>query len=77
MSGITDLPTLLREMRPVLRPDEFCFCILPGGDPAACLAVNPLGIFREAEGLSLILPRETAETAGLATLTKLLNLLVG
>jgi uncharacterized protein len=66
MSGIMDLATLLREMRPALHPDEFCFCTLPGDDLAACLVLNPLGLFREAEGLSLILSRETAEQAGLA-----------
>ncbi|HEV7255610.1 MAG TPA: ACT domain-containing protein [Mesorhizobium sp.] len=66
MSGVTNLLTLLRNMRPVLHPDEFCFCTLPGDDLAACLALNPLGVFREAEGLSLILSRKTAEHAGLA-----------
>lgn len=66
MSGITDLAILLREMRPVLQPEEFCFCTHPGGDLAACLALDPLGLFREAEGWSLILSRETAERAGLA-----------
>jgi hypothetical protein len=63
MPGETDLPTLLKTMR-AARRGEYAFCLV---DDAAlrALPVPPLGTFREAEGLTVILPREAAEAAGL------------
>jgi hypothetical protein len=64
MTGETDLTTLVRSMRPTLRPGVFVFATLlePEAIPAG---LSPLMTFREVEGLTLILPRETAESAGL------------
>jgi hypothetical protein len=64
MPGETDLPTLLASMRPARR-GEYAFCLLDEATFRA-LPVPPLGLFREAEGLTAILPREAAEAAGLA-----------
>ncbi|MBP1857513.1 ACT domain-containing protein [Rhizobium herbae] len=64
MSGITDLGVLLREMRPGLRPGEYVYCSVPVND-AGWLSLQPLGFFREDEGLTLILAKETADKAGL------------
>ncbi|MCV9961101.1 ACT domain-containing protein [Pararhizobium sp. BT-229] len=64
MTGIVDLDVLLREMRPDLRPDEYVYCSVPTGD-VAWLSLSPLGFFREDEGLTLILERETADKARL------------
>jgi hypothetical protein len=65
MAGIDDLQQLLAHMEPELREGEFVFCGL-AKEPIADLAgLDPIGMFREAEGLTLILPRETAEREGL------------
>lgn len=66
MSGETNLRLLLSDMRPVLQPGIFVFCTLPAGDvPPAGL--DPLMIFREAEGRTLILSEAEASGAGLAS----------
>nr|WP_294980971.1 ACT domain-containing protein [uncultured Pseudomonas sp.] len=64
MAGETSLAALLRGMTPVLNDGEYVFCTLPDGQWPA--GVQPLGSFREREGLTLILPRAEAEGAGLA-----------
>jgi uncharacterized protein len=63
MSGETSLPTLLRQMNPVLNPGDYVFCCL--GDIAQLQGLQPLGSFREREGLTAILAREQAERLGL------------
>ncbi len=66
MTGIEDLQQLLANMEPELHDGEFVFCTVAKGNIADHARLNPLGMFREAEGLTLILPRETAEREGLA-----------
>ena len=61
MSGETNLARLLATMRPALQPGEYVFCTA-GPDAAVSGA---LGWFREAEGVSLILPRAEADAQGL------------
>jgi hypothetical protein len=48
-------------MAPDLRPGEYVFCAAGDRDWAA---LEPLAMFREAEGVSLILERGAAEAAG-------------
>jgi len=61
--AIRDLKTLLRSLEPVLHPGTVVFvCVADDfetGHPGV------LGYFREAEGLSLILPEAEARAAGL------------
>jgi len=64
MAGETSLTALLRGMTPVLNDGEYVFCTLPNGRLPDGL--QPLGSFHEREGLTLILPRAEAESAGLA-----------
>ena len=64
MSGITDLKTLLREMRPDLRPGDYVYCSVPAQE-TAWRSLEPLGFFREDEGLTLILEKTAADKAGL------------
>lgn len=64
-TGETDLSVLLRTMRPVLHPGEYVFCTLPPSH-AALPQLVPIATFREAEGLTLIVPRLQAEQQGLA-----------
>ena len=60
MSGKTNLRTLLRTMTPELQEGEFVFCCLSEREFEES-AISPLCIFREREGVTLILTREEAE----------------
>jgi len=65
MTGETDLPTLLRTLRPALREEAYGFFSLSEA-AAAPLLPRAQGSFREAEGVTLILPVEMARAQGLA-----------
>ncbi len=62
---ITDLQALLRDMSPSLHAEPYAFCTTT---PARSLAVWPVavGLFRESEGVTIILPTADADAAGLA-----------
>lgn len=62
MSGETNLTRLLATMQPALHPGDYVFCTVA---LAAPVPAEALGWFREAEGLTLILPRATADAQGL------------
>ncbi|KFA92888.1 ACT domain-containing protein [Archangium violaceum] len=64
MSGETNLEVLLKSMKPVLRGGEFVF-LTTRRSLLEALPLEPLGLFHEEEGLTLILPREKADAAGL------------
>ena len=63
MTGETDLDVLLRTMRPVLAEGVLAFVSLPAGPVPPGL--TPRMMFHEAEGLTLILPLDQAQAAGL------------
>lgn len=65
MSGITDLQVLVSTMEPALAEGEFVYCTIPASRLEDYLHLRPLGLFHETEGLTLILPSETASKAGL------------
>ena len=60
MSGETDLRKLLAKMQPELLRGEFVFCSV---SPIRFtqLDFHPLGVFREAEGITLIVERSIAD----------------
>lgn len=63
MTGEMDLTKLVRGMSPELTPGVFVFATcVPEGVPAG---ITPLMRYEEAEGTTLILPREEAERLGL------------
>ena len=64
MDGETELKALLAGMDPQLHGGEFVFCTVPPGAAPEC-DVQPIASCREDEGLSLVMPREAAERAGL------------
>ncbi|MEY9589439.1 ACT domain-containing protein [Bradyrhizobium yuanmingense] len=64
MTGERDLNALLRLMKPELRPGTFVFCTI-AADETIPAAVDPLLIFREPEGTTVVAPLEDAERAGL------------
>lgn len=63
MNGETDLETLLRSMRPELHAGGYVFCTLASREQAA--ALDPLCLFQEREGATVILPIERADALGL------------
>ena len=63
MSGETDLARLLQEMKPERNPGEYVFCIADSLEQATGL--EPIFVFREAEGFTFILPRAQAEARSL------------
>ena len=58
MSGQTNLEDLLQTLNPVLLDDEFVFSSLPE------ITGDPVLVFREPEGLTLVLRRAEAERLG-------------
>jgi len=65
MSGIIELDELLKSISPELQDGEYVFCTLPNTD-FDYKHLNPLAVFKEAEGLTLILSREDAAQENLA-----------
>lgn len=64
MSGETNLSILLKSMQPVLRDGEYVFCIIDHQDNNYS-ELNPVCLFYEDEGLTLILRRERADAIAL------------
>jgi hypothetical protein len=64
MSGIKDLSELLKKMNPILRQGDFVFVSV---EPARrdLSGLEPLLLFLEEEGASLILEKGLADSAGL------------
>jgi hypothetical protein len=65
MSGETNLTRLLAGMMPRLQPGTFVFATLP---PAAAIpaGIEPVMIFRESEGITLIIEEGQAEKGGMS-----------
>ncbi|MGA6160240.1 ACT domain-containing protein [Stenotrophomonas sp. NPDC087984] len=63
MTGESDLRKLLSGMRPELNPGRFVFTTVEGGIPSG---VTPVVTVAEDEGLTLVVPRDEADAAGLA-----------
>jgi len=58
---------MVAAMNPALDPDEFVFCSSCDPSLIANAEALALGSFREAEGVTLILPRGAAEALGFST----------
>lgn len=65
MTGERDLPRLLANMQPVLNDGVYVFATL--NTPSPALIDQAICLFRETEGTTLILKRETAAAHGLET----------
>ena len=63
MTGETSLVKLLQSLAPVLHPGIFVFCTRDPRDLNS-LECQPIGLFYEAEGMTLILPQATAIALG-------------
>ena len=60
---MTDLTEILASLQPTHNPGVFAFCRLR--DASAAAPASTIGWFREAEGVSVILPLAEAVAAGL------------
>ena len=58
MPGETNLSTLLRTMTPVLNEGSYVFCLVD--ESRALPPAEMVGSFREAEGVTVIVPKEVA-----------------
>lgn len=65
MAAETDLAALIGSMRPALHPATFVFATVSESE-AAAIRSSPVMIFREAEGVTLILTDSEARAAGLS-----------
>lgn len=63
MSGETDLKTLLESLHPVARDGEYVYALWPHGRP---LEGGIEAAVREAEGLTVVLHRDEADSLGLS-----------
>lgn len=63
MAGETDLQKLLLDMKPILNEGQFVFCVVDSSKNAN--ALNPLCTFQEAEGTTVIIPKQKADDAAL------------
>lgn len=61
MSGITDLQTLINSMKPILKPGEYVFTTFDDIDWRRIADLKPISVFKEDEGVSLVIDRKTAE----------------
>lgn len=61
MSGITDLQTLIGSMEPVLKPGEYVFTTFYDIDWRQIADLQPISVFKENEGISLVIDRKTAD----------------
>jgi hypothetical protein len=59
MTGEKDLSILLQSMKPILNPGQFVFCLINTAQQAALL--NPISMFQEEEGVSVVLPKSQAD----------------
>jgi hypothetical protein len=65
MSGQTELKSILQSLSPQLLAETYAFCTLPNASYGDCLGAAPIASFQEQEGLTLVVPQDRAEAAGL------------
>ena len=58
---------MISGMKPELREGEFVFCSITDADKAVRALPDAIAFFREAEGISMILPLVAARGLGVAT----------
>ena len=59
MTGETNLTTLLKNMTPVLNKGDYVYCAV--SSLLSIYTANILGLFKEAEGFTIILKKEMAD----------------
>ena len=62
MTGIKKLDKLLQNIAPKLHQTEYVFCTIPSAQYGDWANLNPIASFVETEGLTLIVPKQKADT---------------
>lgn len=65
MKAKTDLHEILQSLEPLLHPEPYVFVTLPTQSLLQIMGYEPLGLFQEKEGTTLILHKEVAKSNGL------------
>lgn len=76
MSGETDLDRLLSTLEPRLAAGVFVFASVPADEVPAHLMRDAIGLFREEEGVTLILPADAAQELAASAPMRLITLAV-
>ena len=66
MSGETNLGKLLASMSPVLNDEEYVFCSFEHAHYGDLSELEPIAAFLENEGLTLVIPKSTADLIALS-----------
>ncbi|OHU86686.1 MULTISPECIES: ACT domain-containing protein [Pseudoalteromonas] len=61
MNGETNLAILLKSMQPTLLAEEFVFITLQQGKYGDAAQLNPIAMFMESEGMTLVIPKARAD----------------
>jgi len=61
MHGETNLDTILRDLKPLVRPEVFVFCTAPNANYGDLASTQPFASIQEEEGLTLVLVKEQAD----------------
>jgi len=64
MPGEKDLKKLISSLSPHLRDDDFVFCTVKGAGYGDFAELSPIASFCEDEGLTLVVTKEKADSAG-------------
>ena len=64
MTGETDIKKLLQGMKPKRNEGDFVYCTVDSAEHAAEL--DPLCVFREKEAVTVVVPKQRADEAGLS-----------
>jgi hypothetical protein len=65
LAGEKNLHNLLRSLSPELIEGEFVFCTCENSGYGDHPETRPIAAFTEAEGLTLVVPRDAADSAGI------------
>lgn len=65
MNGITELDALLKNMHPHLSGEEYVFCTIQSLAIDTISSLNPICTFKEDEGLTVVLEKNSALKANL------------
>lgn len=60
MSGIKELSEIMRNLNPILSEEDYIFCSFNNLTAGDLKELEPLGMIREAEGVTLVLDTQTA-----------------
>ncbi|OUS36776.1 hypothetical protein A9Q94_07900 [Rhodobacterales bacterium 56_14_T64] len=72
MSNIAETKSdMISKMTPELQPGCFVFATIPDGNVPSDLTQTAISVFNEKEGVSLILPLDVAEGAGISVEDKM------